>query len=194
MNVMFDMDGVLADFIKGFTTLAHNLFDTPITDTSGQPRWDGFPGMTDLQMQVTWKHVNESQSFWYELEPLVGKELFARINALQKYHHIYFVTSRTGTDVHTQTMEWLEQQGVSNPEVIVLPAGSRKGEIAQALQAKTAIDDKAGNAVFMSYLCPKTTSYIINRQYNQFDPSVLGSKVVRIYSVDQYLDRLERSI
>ena len=99
MNVMFDLDGCLADFIKGFTTLASNLFGTPITDTHEQPKWDGFPGMMSLQMQITWKHVNESQSFWHELDPLVTPEMFKRINALQRFHHIYFATSSlSGSD------------------------------------------------------------------------------------------------
>lgn len=191
MQIMVDIDGVLADFICGFTTLAAAMFGCPITTTSEQPKWDGFPGMTALQINLVWKRVKTSTDFWNRLGSLVGDKTFDRISELQVDHRVHFVTSRHGLAAHDQTVGWLEERGILSPEVLVVPSADSKGHAAAAIHADYSIDDKAGNAVYVQYHVPSVKSYILNRQYNQFDPEVLGSKVKRVNDVVDFIADIE---
>ena len=191
MNIMFDMDGCLADFICGFTTLAAAMFGCPITTTHEQPKWDGFPGMSALQVNLVWKRVRTMSDFWQRLGSLVGDETFERISQLQDEHRVHFVTSRQGVVTYEQTISWLEERGILSPEVLVVPTAASKGHAAAAIHAEWAIDDKAGNAVYVAYHVPGIKSYIVNRKYNQFDPEVIGSKVKRVGQVGDFLSDIE---
>ncbi len=192
MNIMFDMDGVLADFICGFTTLAAKMYGTPITTTHEQPKWDGFPGLTSLQIAVTWNRVKESTDFWANLGTLVGTQTLERINDLHVIHRVHFVTSRPGIDTYDQTVSWLESRGILTPQVLVVPNAACKGAAAAAINADYTVDDKAGNAVYVQYHVPGVKSYIIDRHYNQFNAEVIGSKVKRIWLMDEYLEDIEK--
>jgi len=57
--------------------------------------------------------------------------------------------------------------------------------------ATHALDDKAGNALAIQYMAPGTKSYLLDAPYNQFDHEVVGSKVIRVKTVDTFLDDLE---
>lgn len=67
MNIMFDLDGVLADFVYGFTALANKNYGTPITPTSGQPSWYGFPGLDTHVIDSTWYTLKQDGTFWVGL-------------------------------------------------------------------------------------------------------------------------------
>lgn len=185
--VLFDIDGVLADFVKGFTLAAHQMFGTPITSTANQPKWDGFPGLTQQQIDTVWKTIVEGSTFWETLQPLATKRDFETINYLTGEAQVYFTTARHGVDAHEQTRRWLREQGVRVPNVILV---HKKGEIARAINANFMIDDKAGNAVYAEYHNKDRDgfqSYVIDRPYNQFDAGVIGSKVKRVKQVEEYL-------
>lgn len=182
---MFDIDGVLAEWMGSFTKIAHEWWDTPITQHADNPCWDNLPGMTKLQENSVWDHVKQSKTFWLDVQPMISSQDFARINLLGYSERVYFVTARPGFMVKQQTERWLRRQGVVDPTVII---SKFKGEMAKALEADYSIEDKAGNAVYISYQSPKTVSYLIDRPYNHFDPEVMGSRVKRIKTVSEYLD------
>lgn len=193
--VLFDIDGVLADFVKGFTQYARRFFpETPITPTAEQPKWDGYPGLTPEETEIVWEHVNKDPLFWYSLPPLATEDEFLSLNLLTLQAQVYFTTARHGDGVIRQTREWLYDQGVYSPSVILV---KHKGEIARALDANFLIDDKAGNAVYAEYHNKGRKgfqSYLIDRPYNQFDAGVIGSKVKRIKRVEEYLDDIWRVV
>jgi len=188
--VMFDVDGVLADFVRGFRTLLRDELGCSVrvyghaeTDT-----WD----IVDVPASVVaegWTRVKTCDTFWYRLPPLVDSATFRRIDALAREANVYFVTNRPGPAASLQTVAWLEDRGVTSPQVIVT---ARKGDTAYGLGATHAIDDKAGNAVYISYHTDGATrSYLVDRPYNRFDAQVLGSQVVRVPSVDAFLAAVE---
>jgi hypothetical protein len=145
--VMFDVDGVLAEFILGFTTLAHDMFpDVPITTTPEQPKWDGFPGMTREQVNLVWREIEKSNKFWAELPALPIPH--GDICDLQLRAQVYFVTNRKGLNVVEQTKRWLWNNGIECPDVM---AAGLKGEIARGLNANYMLDDKAGNVLHAYY-------------------------------------------
>jgi uncharacterized HAD superfamily protein len=190
-TIVFDVDGVLADFIQGFTNLANGLYGTPVITTAMQPTWDGYPGMNGLQIDGTWDVIKKKDwTFWYNLHPLVSNEVFQRINDLSDDNQVYFVTARIGREAKQQTEGWLHKHGIVYPTVIISP---NKGEACQLVKATHAIEDKAGNAIAIQYMS-SARSYIIDRPYNRYDNSVVGTKVKRVKTVDEFLNDVEAKV
>lgn len=154
------------------------------------PSWGSYGGMSPKAVDMTWDYVKNSSDFWETLPALVGPTTFRRINALQDQHAVYFVTNRMGRHAKWQTESWLRWRGIANPTVVLSAA---KADFARAVGVTHSLEDKAGTAVCVQYISPRTTSYLIRRPYNEFDPAVLGSKVVRVDTVDEFLDQVEVS-
>jgi 5'(3')-deoxyribonucleotidase len=185
--LVLDCDGVLADFVRGFMTKANGIYGTPIYGTLEQKSWDKFEGLTEEQVAWVWDEIKKDPEFWVNLKPLATRHEFDKIIVMQRAgHDIYFVTSRPGINTKRQTEQWLHYLGIAIPTVLV---SSSKGEAAKVLGAHALLEDKAGNAVVTQYLSPKTVPYLIDRQYNRYDSSVVGSKVKRVKSVAEFLWR-----
>ena len=188
---VFDVDGCLADFILGFTTLAHKYDTTiPFYSTYQQKVWGQFSGMTAKQEDDTWKIVDNDTQFWENLEPLGDYVEWERLKDLHAVSTIYFATSRRGIDPRGQTINFLEKQGIYRPQVIVT---SMKGIFCKCVRAKYAIDDKADNAQAIAWIAEwqggRTVPYILDRPYNRYNDLIIGSKhVVRTYSLGGFLD------
>lgn len=190
-SVMFDVDGVLADFVLGFTTLAAELgSNTTPYSCIEQRRWD-FDLPRGLVCRV-WEKIHAADSlFWETLPALVSGEELERIRKLSVDEHVYFVTARDPGPTKrpkAQTEAWLTRRGITNPAVIVC---ANKGNFARAVEIDFAIDDKAGNAVYIAYDSPGTRSFLLNRPSNLFDETVLGSRVERVMSVTDFLTAVE---
>lgn len=178
--VVFDLDGVLANFYAGYFELCQKL-------GLREPRvgsWDDF-----LDQRV-WNEIRTSPTFWYDLPARVSRTIFDRIQATTYERDVYFATSRVGIDAYRQSYDWLFDNGIEKPSVTIT---GKKGEFAKVVGAGHLIDDKAGNAVYTQYESPGTQAYLLDAPYNQFDQTALGSKVVRVVSVEDFLDRLENA-
>lgn len=177
-KVMFDVDGVLADFVGGYRRLQEKLGQKPTSGT----RWD------DYWDKAVWSYIKQSPSFWYELPLLATEEEMAAINDLQDQADVYFVTAKPGFNAHQQTCRWLEKHGIYRPTVIL---SQHKAEIAKALEAHYSIEDKAGNAIMIAYHAPKCRSYLLDNEYNRFDHNVIGKRVVRVGTVGEFVREIE---
>lgn len=187
MRIVFDCDGVLANFNAGFRRLAHEMFGTSL-ECAEKYTWDDYGGgITEDQVNRAWNRIKQEDWFWALLDPLATPEELDRIGRLEKEHDLYFVTSRVGKNPKRQTEDWLSDV-VRRPTVIV---SSRKGEICAGIGADYCIDDKAGNAVYVAYHSPRTKSYLLSAPYNLFPHEVLGSKVRRVKTVSEFLDDVE---
>lgn len=185
--IIMDMDGVMCDFIQGFTELGAKQFGITPYSTLEQKVWDEIVGLNDEQIDHLWQIVKGDRYFWLELKPLATpQEILDLANLRHRDCDLYFTTARVGYQAKQQTEEWLWAWGVTDPTVLI---SSRKGEVASALKAHYAIDDKAGNAVAIRYLSPQTHSYIMDRPYNAgLNPKVIGSKVRRVGSLAQFVE------
>jgi len=191
---VFDLDGVLADFVAGFRALAAGMGKDPAAVDVGHapPKSDGTADFETGDAEV-WQEILRSRTYWRDIPSLVDRFVWRRICALEDSYlaRMYFVTNRVGTDVKRQTEEWLELHGVLRPTVII---ARRKGEVCAALGADFHLDDKAGNAVYVSYQSPDTASYLLDNARNQFNHDVIGSKVIRVKEVDVYLDAVYAAV
>ncbi len=196
--VMFDVDGVLADFLGGFTKLAQSFDPSVPLLTYGEAdpangiyqneRWDFDPKLFPPKLvDKVWQEIKKDSSrFWAELEPLAGMGVFDWL--AETNLDVYFVTSRLGARAKPHTEYWLGRMGVFRPTVII---SSLKGECAKSLGASYSIEDKAGNAVMIKYWSPKTHSYILDWPYNRWDQDILGQQVRRVASVEEFLADVE---
>ena len=184
--VMFDVDGVLADFMKGFTALVAQKYGNPVVTDHDYALWDVYPGLNKEMADHGWSRVKESHDFWQNLDSLVSKEVFWQINDMQEDGQVdtYFVTHRQGCGVRKQTARWLWAHGITSPTVIL---SGNKGEVARGINADFMIDDKAGNVIFTAYHSPKTHVFVVDRPYNQFKSGVVGSRVCRVKTVEEFL-------
>lgn len=183
-TILFDIDGVLARFVEGFTSLANTLYgNVPMTTTEQMLAWDGFPGMTTEMITKTWDVILQDQWFWSNLNPAVSNKVFERLNRLNRDNTVYFVTSRVGLDCKRQTELWLSDYGIAYPTVIL---SSRKASVAQALRVTHSLEDMLTNAVNLADV--GVTSYLLDRPYNQTD---VDYGINRVYAVDEFLNAME---
>jgi 5'(3')-deoxyribonucleotidase len=191
--VMCDIDGVLADFIYGFTAVANAMYGTPCTRTVEQTSWNTFHGLSSTQTQAVWECVKRSAHFWANLYSLVDAPAREALQTLTEEATVYFVTSRPGVKVVAQTQAWLsEALGLSTPNIIV---SKRKGEVARAIDAQYCLDDKAANASCVDWLTDGACrSFLLNRPYNQCPPDFLASGVQRVESVRSFIQLVRKEI
>lgn len=176
--VVFDIDGVLADFYAGYYDVMKMLNKPAPRIGNWNDFWD----------KDAWAYIRQSPTFWAVLPPLVSWSVFERINKLQGEREVYFATSRHGVRAKVQTENWLRVASILRPTVIVT---GKKGEFCRVVSAEYMIDDKAGNCVFTGYHAEVTTPYLLDAPWNQFDHDVLGQKVNRIKTVEEFLDIVE---
>ena len=186
--LMVDVDGVLAEFVYGFRSLANKMWQVPVYLTPNQQTW-AFDDLTAAQESAVWEAIRSSETFWQDLGALCPVKAWRRIAALCSSRDVYFVTSRIGPTAKRQTQLWLTRHGIKDPTVIVV-GPKRKGLAAKLLQPSASIEDNAENATAISTDNPATVSYLLDRPYNRrLGPD--GLDVVRIHDIGEFLDAVE---
>jgi hypothetical protein len=191
--VIFDVDGVLADFTAGFTALASGMFPefTP-TRATDQATYH-WQGLDKKQVNEVWRAIDKTPGFWESLPPLVDDSVFSGIGRLVFSRPVYFVTARPDS-AKIETERWIWGQGyyLENPTVITT---KKKGEFAKAVGAGWCIEDKPSNASMVAWLTDgETKSYLLDRPYNRVSTELLASDVTRIYTVNEYLEAISGTV
>ena len=112
VKVIFDIDGVLADFTLGVTGLGHSLFGLPVHSSGAQREW-GFGGYgTEEQRTAIWKNLTASPDFWLKLPTLLTLgDLLAMAQLHRRGVEFVYLSSRPKTAAE-QTEQWLRNIAV----------------------------------------------------------------------------------
>ena len=184
-----DVDGVLANFVAGFSELIIDLTHEnrfPYNywyDREYPPTWD-WPqhyGYSPEQIDRVWTAVKESPVFWSSLAPLPG---VADLQRIPPHSRVYFITSRMGSTALSQTQAWIQQhlfQFVKRREWSAV-ISSHKGLVALGLDLDFYIDDYHKN---VNSTCPVVPTYLLDEPYNRAVP--IDTRVRRVASVDEAL-------
>jgi uncharacterized HAD superfamily protein len=193
-TIIFDVDGCLADFVKGFTTdvIARDPLSTltPWGTRENKGRWD-FSDVFDKKLvNEAWKRIHSSRDWWEGLPALEGQDVFNDIDHLQRSHHVLFVTARPGINSQEQTRHWLWNHGIGAPHVVVT---AKKGEVANAVSADFHVDDKPENAACVHWMSECTKSYFVEHPYRQ-GGVWLPERIKRIKTVKEYISDIKETI
>lgn len=182
-SVVFDVDGVLADFHLGYAEKFREVTGSMFPLTRGQvSAWN------DLGDDRVWATIKKDTTFWERLVPLAPWKTYGRINMLADQHDVYFVTARIGKYPKAQTERWLTNMGIETPTVVCT---NRKAEFATAVKIGYAIDDRADLAIAVAAVSRGTKSYILDAPYNKLNHGILGSTLTRVETVDEFVDAVE---
>jgi hypothetical protein len=204
MIIGVDIDGVLANFNKAYrqrliSVTGRDLI--PEVDCRGEapgeepPCWDYAPvyGYTKDEDRATWNSIKNDREFWVNLSPLPGA-----FQALQRFvrlqdagHEVYYITSRPGVEVQTQSLLWLlKQQGLGLPTVMI--ARGEKGLLAAGLQLTHFLDDRPENCFSVQIASPNTGNYLLACRYNEWARERCTNEGIHVVAtVSDFINDLE---
>jgi hypothetical protein len=187
-TVMFDVDGVLADFTYAFTKEAGI---EPVS-SSEQEHWD-IPQVPRDLFRETWKKVITVPWWWTSLPCIASRQDIDALRALtmEPDYQVVFCTNREGNpNPQRQTRFWLSELDIVANVVL----SKRKGDVARAIDAAYAIDDKPENVACIHWIADSKPckSYVLDRPYNR--EFKLPSKVRRVYSVAEFINDVRKGV
>jgi hypothetical protein len=161
--IAFDLDGVLSNFIRGFTRIGNRLFGTPVCDVPAQVVWmfEDFPTLKldKTKCDEIWKEIKGNRGFWANLDPCNVSAMYTLDRIVNKV----FITNRPGLLAKEQTESFLERWGVIEPKVIL---AVDKGPVAKDEHILAAVDDYHPNCRDMKLACPDAYVAMLATPYN----------------------------
>jgi hypothetical protein len=187
MKLAFDVDGCLAWFTAGYAALIRQTSgrDLLTPEMIANPpcwNWDLAAGYTKEEVNAAWHQITHVRDdFWLNLPNIPGldAEFFLHLDDIVAEEDVYFLTHRAGKRAKHQTEEWLFNQGITNPTVLLT---GDKLPILRSLNVDVFIDDKPEtlNAVGAT----DVKLFKVNYTYNA------GSPGEGVASVKEMLERL----
>lgn len=190
-TIIFDVDGVLADFVLGFTQAAGAA--KPWGSAVNDGLWDFSDRFTKAVINATWEVIKNDPWWWRGLPPLVSSEVFDQIEELSRTHQVLFVTARVSYhNAQYQTHRWLQDHGIISPDVVVT---HRKGDIAKAVGASFHIDDKPENVAYVHWTADNQPcrSYFLERPPTAEKSLWLPANVKRVTDVSEFIQDIKES-
>ena len=189
-TIVLDVDGVLANFTKPFSTIGNRFFGTAIIEEGEQRSWGFRDELSVAQQNVMWEWLKNYSEWWNSLPPLINHEAFARINRLTMRNEVYFLTNRFSycRPPGEQTMSWLIRYGIDNPRVII---SGKKGEVCRAVKADFSLEDNWSNACAIHWMAEGCQSFLIERHQNEKAREIIPKGIMTVKTVDGFLSILE---
>jgi hypothetical protein len=168
LRLGIDVDGVLANFSKGYSELiieqtGKNLFQEGDIENPPVWDWDLHRGYTKEEVSAAWKSITASPSFWAMLDPLPDAPEFLTW-LWHSEHEVYFITNRMGVQPQFQTATFLHQFGYKLPSVVI---ATDKGQACAGLCIDVYLDDKAQNAMSVAQY-GGAVSFLLKYRHNEF--------------------------
>lgn len=192
-TIVFDLDGVLCDFIGPAVKKGYELAGRSEPENWAQSCWDDYGGLTKPEIAKLWEYIRNHPGFWYNLPPLANIEEIADIGEFADVGHaIYFATNRRFPYTIYMTRKWLQRYGVLNPVVVIT---KRKGEFCRCVDADYYIDDKSENVDCAIWLTDgKTKAYVMDSPTNRGQYAPHSSKAGRVHSISEFLEEVNREV
>ena len=185
--IAFDVDGVLANFTRGFTRVGNRLFGTPIADIPAQRSWmfEDSPELSldKAQCKIIWDVILKSPCFWRDLDP-VNVSVMQRIDRIRNK---VFITNRFGQNPQQQTVDFLTKWGISSPEVIM---AKDKSAVCAERNVVAIIDDFTDNVKLLRESNPNMYVALLDVPYNRWYHEEWQGEIV--ISADQFIDVCDR--
>lgn len=194
-TIILDIDGVLADFVWGFTTKSGGMFGKPATPygNGGQPDWNFSrgSGLSSKQVSAVWEQIKLSPSFWESLPLLATETDLLELHRLERQGiNLVYMTGRMGVDAKRQTANWLAHYGFPRGDLRVLEGGSKAAYLGSGYEEPYApdrsvrgiLEDKPGEC--LDLWTRGWPVFIRDWQYNRH---VMG--IPRVSSVMEFLCR-----
>lgn len=193
-TVVFDVDGVLANFMQGFLQVASGLFERKIEDSMEQRAWDVYPGLKGDEVTKVWTFIAKHPQFWELLPPHATTAEFEAIRQLiVDGHRVYFATNRKTHGALHATHTWLYTHLQPSFAPVSVVTTHRKGEFCKVVDADYYIDDKSENVDCSIWMTDKKTkSFVITRPYNTGPYAPHSAKAQRVETVAQFLAEVTR--
>ena len=117
MRLGIDLDGVVANFTKGWMDFYNDQFGTSFV-VADSKRWNDLVDLThfnDIDEFWTWSSDLDGRSIFWHLEPFPGA-----VEALQRFHddgHDIIVITTKPAFAERDTHEWIEQHDIPAKEI-----------------------------------------------------------------------------
>ena len=186
--ISFDLDGVLANFIRGYMRVGNQLFGTPVGNVSNQQSWvfEEFPELelTKHRCEEIWKHVWADPNFWANLDPL-DVSVMPDINSIRNK---VFVTNRAGINPAQQSELFLTKWGVYYPSVHL---AADKVPIMKQLNVVATVDDYVVNCRELKTAIPSMYVAMLWTPYNEvYHTEMMALGVDIVLSVEQFIEKI----
>lgn len=191
-----DIDGILANFIRGFTAVL-KTYDpqAPIVPShSNVPHWDLTEWYWPKAPREYVRELNEQawealksgalRGFWETLEPQDAGAI-RLVQRAHRYLPIVFLTRRDGPTAFRETHQWLESWGIEEPTVVRVRSGEEKGGFARIYGAQWAVEDSPVNIACLSL--SGVTTYMPLFPYNRHVGDM--DRVIPVNSPEEAIER-----
>jgi hypothetical protein len=189
LRLGIDVDGVLANFSKGYAKLitemtGKNLFEPGDVENPPVWDWDRHRGYTKEEVKATWDHIVASPTFWAELEPFADTQEFLMWLGDRPEYETYFITNRMNTEPQLQTAFFLSENGYPYPSVVI---ASDKGRACHGLGIDVYLDDKGENIISVLNGSPDTTAILKCFRHNEkFVPAITDALGLTVDTLEQF--------
>jgi len=119
--VVFDVDGVLAEFCLPFKSFINNYFPYRVAPTGAQANWQ-YSGLSRPELEKVWEQVNLGKWDWSTLPTLLTSGDEFAIQELRRVGQVTFeyVSNRQGPRAKVQTEAWLAHNGLPSGRVSIV--------------------------------------------------------------------------
>lgn len=171
LKIGIDIDGVLANFWKGYEELHIEIAGADLFGDHKWPHmepqcwdWPETFGYTKDHTKEVWRRISKSPLFWTALDPLPEFYPFRDWITDNDKDEIYFITNRLGTYPKLQTEVWFGKHQIPYATVLI---SEEKGLCCAALDLELYIDDKQENIDDVERDSPETNAFLLTRPYNR---------------------------
>ncbi len=179
----FDIDGVVADFVGGLSSLFEEVLEREVStkEVVDLLKWNTKEEEID-QVAVSMNSLYTTNTdFWTNIKPCCSeKDRLLVCQHANEHNDIIFITARP-PKIHDQTLVWLENFGVEKPKLV--SAVYSKSAICNGLNIAKYIDDR----FFFAYDIAKNSiakSYLYTTEYNE-EHHTTKNGIKRAYTIEE---------